>query len=278
MTDRGRGRKTRSIERSITIEASREAVWNALTDAEELTRWFPLKARVEPGEGGSVWMSWEKGEFESETPITAWKENELLSVAYERPDPATGDPLRVTQEYRLEGRGGTTTLRLVHSGFSTDSSWDELYDGTVRGWDFELRGLKLYLERHLGNPRRIVHANRVFDAPVRQAWDLLTGPRGLVAEGSLAGAGEGDRLDVRTANGLRLTGTVWIHDPPLQLAAVVENLGAAYLRAKCENCWTQPGRNEANLWLSTYGLPPSDVAGLSRSLDELLGALFDRTD
>ncbi len=33
------------------------AVWHALTDAEELMRWFPPLARVEPGVGGSMFMS-----------------------------------------------------------------------------------------------------------------------------------------------------------------------------------------------------------------------------
>ncbi len=47
--------KIRSIETEIRIDAPFEAVWDALTRAEELVRWFPLEA----GENvdGSIWMS-----------------------------------------------------------------------------------------------------------------------------------------------------------------------------------------------------------------------------
>ncbi|MGH9858845.1 MAG: SRPBCC family protein, partial [Candidatus Acidiferrales bacterium] len=49
-------RQTRSVEETIEINAPVEAVWKALTDAEELTRWFPLKAGENPD--GTVWMAW----------------------------------------------------------------------------------------------------------------------------------------------------------------------------------------------------------------------------
>jgi uncharacterized protein YndB with AHSA1/START domain len=46
------------VELSVELDAPLEAVWKALTDGEELSLWFPLPARVTPGAGGSVWMSW----------------------------------------------------------------------------------------------------------------------------------------------------------------------------------------------------------------------------
>jgi uncharacterized protein YndB with AHSA1/START domain len=55
--DRTKGR-TRQIEKKIQINVPVEAVWKALTDAQELMRWFPLDAKVEPGKGGSIWISW----------------------------------------------------------------------------------------------------------------------------------------------------------------------------------------------------------------------------
>lgn len=33
-------------------------MWRAISDAEELQRWFPLSAEVEPGEGGTVTLAW----------------------------------------------------------------------------------------------------------------------------------------------------------------------------------------------------------------------------
>ena len=40
--------KTRTIETEIRIDAPVDQVWQALTDPEELVRWFPLEAGVEP--------------------------------------------------------------------------------------------------------------------------------------------------------------------------------------------------------------------------------------
>ena len=53
--------QTRSIEKAVTIDAAPDAVWKALTDAEEITRWFAPDARVTPGQGGKVWLSWGEG-------------------------------------------------------------------------------------------------------------------------------------------------------------------------------------------------------------------------
>jgi len=36
------------------MASSAESVWKALTNAEELKRWFPLEARAEPGKGGKI--------------------------------------------------------------------------------------------------------------------------------------------------------------------------------------------------------------------------------
>lgn len=44
----------RRIERSIEIAVPADRVWEALTDPREITRWVSLKARVEPGPGGSA--------------------------------------------------------------------------------------------------------------------------------------------------------------------------------------------------------------------------------
>jgi len=68
---------TRSVTRSIEIAAPIDAVWRALTDAAELTRWFPLDAKVRPGEGGSISMSWADGDT-SEGRIEIWESGKRL--------------------------------------------------------------------------------------------------------------------------------------------------------------------------------------------------------
>ena len=51
--------KERAIDTTLEIAAPVESVWKAISDPRELERWFPLHARVTPGEGGEVFMSWD---------------------------------------------------------------------------------------------------------------------------------------------------------------------------------------------------------------------------
>ena len=62
--------KTRAVETTLEIEAPREAVWKALTEASELVRWFPLEAEVEPRVGGRYWISW-RNEWQGEARCEA---------------------------------------------------------------------------------------------------------------------------------------------------------------------------------------------------------------
>ena len=68
MSERPPGKGTRTQQHEIVIDAPLEAVWKAITDAEELTRWFVEEASVEPGVGGTIASSWggdERGKAES---------------------------------------------------------------------------------------------------------------------------------------------------------------------------------------------------------------------
>ena len=51
-------KKERRLEKQIEVAASPAEVWKALTDPAELARWFPLEARVTPGERGKIFLSW----------------------------------------------------------------------------------------------------------------------------------------------------------------------------------------------------------------------------
>jgi uncharacterized protein YndB with AHSA1/START domain len=49
---------TRDLEVSVGLQATPAEIWKVISEGEELQRWFPLEARVEPGVGGKVWVSW----------------------------------------------------------------------------------------------------------------------------------------------------------------------------------------------------------------------------
>ena len=46
--------QTRAFRMSLDLDASPDEVWRALTEAEELVRWFPPDARVTPDVGDPV--------------------------------------------------------------------------------------------------------------------------------------------------------------------------------------------------------------------------------
>lgn len=250
----------RRIEQSVTIKATPEEVWHALTDAAELARWFPLSARVEPGPGGSIFTSW-GGEWEGTVEITAWEPGKHLQTKW--PTMNEGGPLVV--DYFIESQQGETVLRLVHSGFGSGKSWDDEYDGINRGWKFELGGLRHYLEHHQGTDRRVAWARVPFKIGVEEAWKQVTGSDGLGL--SFGAAGE----PFKTADGLE--GTTTINDAPRQFAGTVPALNNAYMRVLSEHCGGPDPL--MYIWLSTYGIDQRVVdehkARWQAMLDRILG-------
>ncbi len=271
----------RTIETTVEINAPVDAVWNALTDADELVRWFPLQARSQPGPDGSIWISWD-GDYDGEMGIKIWEPNQHLRVSWPwqgpgpETSPACAEPTvsEVMVDYRLEGRGGATVLRLVHSGFGTGTDWDAQYDGTCRGWAFELRSLKHYLENHRGIDRRVANVTVNIDIPYEEAWNRLMGADGLAASGKIDGVRAGESYSIRLASGDDMEGTVQINNPPRDLALVVKNLNTSLFRLRLDKECQPDRKMAANMWLSTYGMPQSEVNAIRSRFKNLLEGLF----
>jgi uncharacterized protein YndB with AHSA1/START domain len=236
---------TRAIEQQIEMAASPEAVWKALTEAEGLKRWFPLDARVEPGVGGSVWLSWGPG-VEGAARIEIWEPNSHLRTA------ENWGGQQAAVDYYIEARGGGRTIfRVVHSGFSIDSTWDEQYDGTEGGWIYFLRSLKLYLERHEGTPRTLIWERRVSPVPRPEVWNRVTGSvRPAIVPGTSVTFDMG---------GVSHRAVVEVARAPGQLALLLPDVQDSLLFIELESS------NEGwhcGVWLSTYGLDESRVSQL----------------
>jgi uncharacterized protein YndB with AHSA1/START domain len=255
-------------EHELEIAAPKDAVWKAITSADELVRWFPLAAEVEPGEGGTITLDWGP-DMRGACEIRVWEPGTHLRTAWvEVAAPDTEDAAargRIVVDWRLEARGGRTWLRLVHSGFGEGAEWDLEYDGTNRGWEFELRSLRHYLEHHRGRERRAFWLRRPVEDDAAAAWRRFTGA--IVAAGELEGLGAGDRYAIRLSSGDALEGEVWIDQPPRDFCGTVANLANGVFRYGFDRL---PGP-EAHLWLSTWGLPASEVQALEarwrRALD-----------
>ena len=221
---------TRAATGEIEIEAPVEAVWKALTDARELERWFPLDARVEPGEGGAIWMSW-RNEYEGASTILKWDPPRHLTTTWEMHE---GDQPPQVTDFRLESKGGRTIVRVVTSGFPTDAAWDDWVQGTVDGSAFALRSLKEYLERHRGQDRDVVYLRRRVPLGAEEIWKRMAAPGAL---------------------GSKPLGAEPVFEaPPRQWAALVEKLDGALLRAGSDSCAaSETGERDVTLWLSAWG-------------------------
>lgn len=269
---------TRSIEKEIEINAPIETVWKALTDAKELTQWFPLEAGENPD--GTMWMSW-RNEFKFASRIEIWEPPRHVRTvpvqsnwSQDKPEKENsasdaGPSWGMATDFYLESRGGSTALRLVHSGFSLAADWDALYDGTRTGWDFQLWALQQYLENHRGVPRRTAFVREFLIGISREeAWQTLFGPNGLL--GQLHGLQAGDRYALRTASGDNFAGVIHSLQPPHDFSATVENLNHALLRVHLDELF---GYRDVNFQLSTYGLPPDQVEALEARTRQLLQSL-----
>ena len=78
-------RPTRSHETQIAIDAPPQDVWRALTEGEELARWFAVAAEVEPGEGGCWKVSWDESPVQKLGVISKWEPLSRLRMVSQRP-------------------------------------------------------------------------------------------------------------------------------------------------------------------------------------------------
>jgi uncharacterized protein YndB with AHSA1/START domain len=141
-------------ETRVEIDAPIEEVWKALTEAKQIARWFAPTMTVEPGAGGSITADWGPG-LEWKNAIEVWEPNRHLRLVETRdhfigasPTEEKMEPCRLVQDYYLEGQGGKTVLRMVHSGFGTSANWIQEYEGTRDGWAQCFLRLKHLIERH----------------------------------------------------------------------------------------------------------------------------------
>lgn len=271
--------KTRSQQHEIEIDASPEAVWRAITDADELARWFAEEARVTPGEGGKIWISWGGGQ-DGTSLIEVWEPGKKLRMALQNdPDkcgPVTEHittPLQspMIDEYTIETRNGRTVLRLVSSGIPDSSDWEAYYDGTNRGWDMFFIGLRHYLEKHQGKARNNIIFMQPIQETIEDAWNRITGPEGLDSQSAIATAKEGERFHVKTSMGDELAGEVIMNIPPKTLVATIETFDNALLSMTFEE---MQGMSFMYLTLATFGNDTEAASVLRERWTAWLNRLF----
>jgi uncharacterized protein YndB with AHSA1/START domain len=137
----------------VTVEASPDDVWAAITDGRQVDSWFMGRSEIEPREGGKLRTDIDG--FVMESTITAWEPGKRLAYRMaERPDGTL-----FAFEYTIEARGGgKTAIRLVHSGFFGGDDWEAEYDALTKGDPAYLRKLAQYVTHFRGQ----VSAKNIF--------------------------------------------------------------------------------------------------------------------
>lgn len=269
----------RSIERQTEIDASPDAVFRALTDAAELTRWFPPEAHVTPGPGGEIRLVWD-GHWDGRCAIRAWEPGKRLVYTWMEttapPDVHTGGaPAPLLVDFVIEGRSGGTVLRLTHSGFGPDADWDAMYDGVRRGWLFELSSLKYYLEKHAGESRRLVFVRRRPRLPRSDAWRAILGVGGLFDD-QIAPDGlyPGERIRGRIGGSASVTGVVEIFSGPKDFAARLDQCNGALLRVHVDEYPAPEPLTEVYLSMSLWNVGAAESAEMERAVNHAADRLF----
>ena len=268
----------RSVEIAIEIQATAEEVWAALTEADQLVNWFPLQAAVRPGVGGETRWSWDGG-WTWVSEITKWAPGRALGLVNreQRPYDIEGramEPDRVAaatlvMDFTLETRSGKTHLRLVHSGFGHGAPWDDELEGVSVGWQFELRSLKWYLERHRGRRRRAGMARIDTSLSQTEAWARLRGAGGFSI--NPWPPKEGAPVVVRASGGDGYAGEVLFHLPDREFVCVVDQLGAGLFRIGTHQAG---GRTGVTVWHASFSADQGFIDEATRRSQQLIDQLF----
>ncbi len=183
------------------FQASRETVWSALTDPDQLEKWFfRIQGSIEPG--GSIFVPWEEPGLAS--TIVEFEPMKTLAWTWHNP----GEPESIVR-WELFDEGRSTRFVLSHSlpiimanePTDTLSGWHEhvnvladLVAGNERAWSRERwRALKdqyaltTEKERVPGDTGIIeligglphVHFARKIDAPLERVWEAISTSVGL---------------------------------------------------------------------------------------------------
>jgi uncharacterized protein YndB with AHSA1/START domain len=251
--------KYRTQTHEMVIQATREEVWQALTEAEGIARWFTTKADVEPGAGGRIRYTWEEMAAEADSRIEVWEPGKrlLLRHLHAEGSESTGNsPL--LEEWTIEDATGGTLLKLVQSHVPAAGAWDEFYDSTHAGWLIYLEHLKHGLTRAKGRPRLATTILYPLALDRKAAWQLLTGDDGLaVADGEVT-SGVVVRLPASLGG---VEATVCYSQPPTAIVLTVNTLADPLLAVLLE------GDGPTFLWAqaSVYPLSSAGDAGAKAS-------------
>ena len=144
-----------NVTKELDAPVPAEDIWLALTTGQGMDGWFLGTGNDVDGRlGGRVHVDFGEG-GSADSTIKEWEPLRRFAYGGE-PGP---DGSSHAFQYTLEGRdGGTTWIRLVHSGFLPDEGWEAEYDALNEGDFVYLHLLSSYAQWFLGQQAAAVIA------------------------------------------------------------------------------------------------------------------------
>lgn len=140
------------IERETLIEAPVETVWSAVTEPDQIGRWFSDAAEIDVPPGGEGTLTFDARATNERATVRLLVESvepHTFSFRWDHPDRAQareGNSLLV--QFTLTAEGKNTRVRVVESGFLTLERPEEekakSADVHAKGWDVHLANLRDY--------------------------------------------------------------------------------------------------------------------------------------
>jgi uncharacterized protein YndB with AHSA1/START domain len=137
------------IRKSIIIDATPKVVFRAITEANELTKWFPDHVILEPNVGGKVTFSFykEKNKMDRdyivEGSIIEFIPNKKISYTWQYKD-IPKFPETIVSWKLEELERNKTRVELIHSGFTGKEQEKVSSKGHDEGWTHFMNELSKY--------------------------------------------------------------------------------------------------------------------------------------
>jgi uncharacterized protein YndB with AHSA1/START domain len=136
---------TRTIEQTLTVDATPADVFQALTETAELKRWWISDGTSEPRSGGRFRYEWKMADPANDHVQEGTYDAVVDPVVVAFPW-AAGPAGDTHVTFALTQHDGGTQLSLVHSGFAADPATNEIHERHDQGWCGFLANLKSVLE------------------------------------------------------------------------------------------------------------------------------------
>ena len=135
------------VKAEIEIDATPEAVWQAIASLQGMKAWFMgMECDFEGKVGGKVTTKM-GGQVIGQADIEAWDPPHKLVTR--NPDPFGPGTPAMGYEWTIEAQdSGKCVLRMVQTLFSNDSAWEGQVGDTTEGWPAFFHVLRNYVERH----------------------------------------------------------------------------------------------------------------------------------